>query len=441
MVTFLAPGPMALPQISLEVDPGQLLLAGLSLAVATMGSVTAAALLVYSPTKLTRRLDNGQRDAVIEELRKRDGEYQAIARILGVSAAIAGFLLMLEAVQGEPVAVSLFAVLTLFLCGMLPGAIAEPQAERIVLRVLPALRFLRGLLGYPLMLPLRITMRWILRALRIREHPPSDPEEIADEIMAAVTDSATENALADEERQWIGNIVELKDLRVSEAMTPRTDIVALEAGTSLSAAIQRAIETGHSRYPVYEEKVDNVLGVFYAKDALRLSQNGNQAGTDAPVRTLLREPLFVPETMGVVELLRKFKSSKVQIAIVLDEYGGTAGLISIEDIMEEIVGDISDEYDLEEEEPIKVVEEGRVLEISGRTRVDDVNHRLHTGMSENGDYDTIAGYVFSHLGRIPKVGETFQLDGVEFNVLRADDRRLGRLRVAALAGQSTDEES
>lgn len=438
MVTSLVPGLLPPPQFSLQVDPAQLLLAVLSLAVATTGSVTAAALLVYSPTKLHRRLGNGQREAVVEELQRRDGDYQSIARILAVAGVIAAFLMTERAVGGHPLALVLFALLTLLLCGVLPGAIAEARAERIVVRALPVLRFLRGLLGYPLVLPLRTATRWILGALRVREQPPSDPDEIADDIAAAVIDSARDNALADEEKVWIGNLVALKDLRVSEAMTPRTDIVALEAGTLLSAAVQQAIETGHSRYPVYEDRVDNIVGVFYAKDALRLNKNGH-AASDASVRNMLREPLFVPETMGVVELLRQFKASKVQIAIVLDEYGGTAGLISIEDIFEEIVGDISDEYDLDEEEPIKVVEEGRVLEISARTRVDEVNDLLHTDLSETGDYDTIAGYVFSHLGRIPKVGETFQLDNVEFNILRADDRRLGRIRVAVLASRPEGE--
>lgn len=441
MVTSTVSGLTALPQLSLELDPTLLALAGLALAIATLGTLTAAALLVYSPTKLLKRLGNGKRESVIQVLQEHDGDYQAIARFLAISGAIGAFLLMLDAVHSAPTPVILFSLLTLFVCGVIPGAIAEHRAELIVLRVLPLLKFLRGLLGYPLILPLRVASRWILRALRIRENPPSDPEEIADEIIAAVTDSATENALADEEKQWIGNIVELKSLRVSEAMTPRTDIIALEARSSVSSAVGQAIETGHSRYPVYDEKIDNIVGVFYAKDALRLGCNSSEMSADAPVRNLLREPLFVPENMGVVELLRRFKASKVQIAIVLDEYGGTAGLISIEDIFEEIVGDISDEYDLEEEEPIVEVEAGRVLEISARTRVDDVNHRLHTELSENGDYDTIAGFVFSHLGRVPKVGETFQLDGVEFNILHADDRRLGRLRVVALASQPTDEEA
>jgi len=229
---------------------------------------------------------------------------------------------------------------------------------------------------------------------------------------------------------------------VAEAMTPRTDVQAIEQDETIAKAVTIAVESGYSRYPVYRERIDDVVGMFYAKDALRLGQtgpDGNPAiSSAAPVRKVMRAPLFVPENTGVIELLEQFKAGKVQMAVVLDEYGGTAGIITIEDILEEIVGDINDEYDADDEEaPVKVVEEGRVVEVSARERVEDVNECLGIELPEDGDYDTIAGFVFSELGRIPKVGESFACHGAEFRILSGDDRSLGRMRVVALESQDS----
>jgi CBS domain containing-hemolysin-like protein len=140
----------------------------------------------------------------------------------------------------------------------------------------------------------------------------------------------------------------------------------------------------------------------------------------------------------VIELLERFKTSKIQMAVVLDEYGGTAGLITLEDLLEEIVGDISDEYDFEQEEPIQVIEHGRIVEISGKARVDEVNAVLGIVIPADGEYDTVAGYLFTLLGKIPKVGEVHVADGVEFRVLRGDDRRIDRLRLTLPAVQPAD---
>ncbi|MEM7203359.1 MAG: hemolysin family protein [Planctomycetota bacterium] len=397
------------------------------LAVASLGAHAAAALLLYSPTKLSRL-----RERYTEDLHSHEREYALLSWLL-VPAGLAGAYPLLArsvtGLMGWPLLL-LVAAAVAFLCAALPVALATHRAERLVLWALPLLRALRLAVRIPILVPLAAVSRAALRVLRITDEAPRKPEEIADEIMAAVTDSAEENALAEDERHWIENIVELKDLQVSEAMTPRTDIVAFEAQMPLMEAVQKAIDTGFSRYPVYEGKVDNVVGVFYARDALARLCNGS--GREVVVCDLMRKPLFVPESMGVSDLLQQFRASKLQMAIVLDEYGGTAGLISIEDILEEIVGDISDEFDADNEEPIQVVTEGRVAEISGRARVDEVNDVLGGNIPENGQYDTVAGYVFTSLGRIPQAGETVHVGPIEVEILRANDRRIGRLRVTLL---------
>ncbi len=393
--------------------------------VAILGAMIGAAILVYSPTKIARI--RGADSPTNKDLAEHERTYEVLGWLALVFGIAVGAPLFWQwaAAGGWPLAVLAVLIVGL-LCAALPSGVAPHRPERIVLTFLPALRIVRVLLHYPLVL-LSVITRGLMRAARIHEDAPRRPEDIADEIMAAVTDSAQESQLEEEERNWIENIVELKDLRVSEVMTPRTDVVAFEADLPLTDAVQQAIEKGHSRYPVYEGKVDHVIGVFYAKDALARLSNGSSK--EVAVRQVMRQPLFVPETMGVNTLLREFKTGKVQLAVVLDEYGGTAGLISIEDILEEIVGDITDEFEADEEDAIVTTDDDRVVEVAGRARIDEINKALGCALPENEDYDTAAGYLFTRLGRIPKNGETTNLDGIEFEVLEADDRRIARLRL------------
>ncbi len=393
-----------------------------------IGSHAGTSLLVYSPTKLARseKLREGGGRRVAEQLQEHAREYAVAAWTLALGGLVGLFPLLAMVADPSWPALLIGTIVVVISCVSMPIALADSHAERIVVATLPVLKLVRALLHYPFLAPVLGVTHALMRVLRIPDEPPT-PEEIADEIMDAVTDSAAENALEEEERNWIENIVELKDLRVSEAMTPRTDIVALEADLPLREAAQRATETGYSRYPVYEEKVDKIVGVFHAKDALARLSNG--PSKEVSLREVMRKPLFVPESMGVRELLGQFKGKKLQMAIVLDEYGGTAGLISIEDILEEIVGDISDEFDVEEEEPIVVTSDARIVELSGRARVDEVNEMVGCDIEENPEYDTVAGFVFTKLGKIPAKGEVVELDGLEIEILESDDRRINRMRL------------
>ncbi|MHC5062409.1 MAG: hemolysin family protein [Planctomycetota bacterium] len=411
------------------------IVACICLLLATIGSFWAVSLLLYSPTKLARRMRKDIDCTTIEELQQFGPDYQVLARILALGGLLCSALLLTQATGSIPdrfwLVMPCFVAVAILLCGVLPTHFAETQAEVIVQRSYPALRVLRLLLRYPLLLPFLYLARGLSWVLRIKESPVTEPEEIAEEILTAVSDSAHETQLPEEEKGWIENIIELKDQHASEVMTPRTDMLALSEETPILQAVRKAIDTGYSRYPVYRGKVDKVVGVFYAKDALSLIGNGKQAAVET-VGELMRKPLFVPDTIGLADLLAEFRSSKVQMAIVLDEYGGTDGLVTIEDILEEIVGDISDEYDPEEEEQIKVIEVGRVIETSGRVRVEDVNEVLSATIPEGDDYETVAGFVFCALDRIPRVMETIELEGLEIRILRADDRRIRRMRLRRL---------
>ncbi|MBI5851605.1 MAG: HlyC/CorC family transporter [Planctomycetes bacterium] len=403
--------------------------AGVALLLATLGALTASALLVYSPTKLAR--DDAGR-GLNEYLGESESEYQVVARLLMIGGVVAAALFAWHAVPDHhALALAGVVVLALPACGVVPALFAEQRAERVLQVTIPLLRPLRLMLRWVLVLPTLGAARFVLRLLRVPDaaNRVAEPGEIAGDILAAVTDSAQETSLPDEERHWIENIVELKNRRASEIATPRTDMVALPASMRLDAAIRAAAEAGFSRYPVYRERIDEVVGVFYAKDALALALDPAALATKT-VGDVCRKPLYVPASIDVVDLLRQLRATKRQLALVLDEYGGISGLVTIEDVLEEIVGDIEDEYDPTGEQAIRVLEAGRVIEVAGRTRVDEVNQHLGDVIPGDESYETVAGWVFASLDRIPKKGEVVQVGGVEVRIVEADNRRIARLRLA-----------
>jgi putative hemolysin len=420
----------------LMVDPFDLLLACGALLLATLGSVTASALLVYSPTKLARD-DVGRR--LNDYLGEWESEYQVVARLLMIGGVAAAALLGWHSSPLNPgLAVTAVLVLALPACGVVPALFAEQRAERVLLVTIPLLQPLRLPLRWILLLPTLAAARVVLRLLRVPDaRRVAEPDEIAGDILAAVTDSAQEQALPEEERSWIENIVELKDRRASEIATPRTEMVALPASMRLDEAIRKAVEAGFSRYPVYRERIDDMVGVFYAKDALALTLDPTALATKT-VGEVARKPLFVPASIDLVELLRQLRATKRQLAMVLDEYGGTAGLVTIEDVLEEIVGDIEDEYDPGAENVIRVVEPRRVIEVFGRTRVADAIELLGEVIPESESYDTVAGWIFASLDRIPRTGEVVNVGGVEVRILEADNRRIARVRLELRDAQPQD---
>jgi len=191
-------------------------------------------------------------------------------------------------------------------------------------------------------------------------------------------------------------------------------------------------EHGHSRVPIYEDSIDTVLGVLYAKDLLCRDEH-----EPFDLRRIMRKAMFIPESKPVRELLREFQKQKLHIAVVLDEYGGTAGLVTIEDILEEVVGEIADEYEQPEPEPIKQIDEC-TFEVDARVRIDDLNERLRIEVPEHPDYETVGGYVFSTLGKIPKVGERCDRDNFALQVIGAEPRRVTRVLLTIVAAQKSD---
>jgi CBS domain containing-hemolysin-like protein len=266
-------------------------------------------------------------------------------------------------------------------------------------------------------------------ARRLAGVPPATPEERQEEkqeeFLEELEQHRMEGAVDEEEQEMIENVLELRESTVGEIMTPRTDLVAVALTADLPTVVETIQKMGHSRIPVYEENIDNVVGLIYAKDLL--AQIGKNP-EEFRVRDRMREAYFVPETKPLRALLHEFQNQKLHIAVVLDEYGGTAGIVTLEDILEELVGPIADEYEETPQESIRRIDEN-TMEVDARTYVDDLNDEYALDLPEDEDYDTVGGFVFSRLGYIPKTGEHFDYGKLKFTIASAEPRRVKRVRI------------
>jgi len=259
-----------------------------------------------------------------------------------------------------------------------------------------------------------------------------DEQAIEEEIRTIVSEGHRGGLLEDEAREMIEGVIDLGDAYVSQIMTPRTDMHMVQVDRPWDDLIAEVIESGHTRIPVYDKTRDDIVGILYSKDLLPELARGKPESRPS-IRELVRKPLFVPETKAVDDLLRMFQKLRTHIAVVLDEYGGVSGLVTIEDVLEEIVGEIDDEFDVESVEEIKRIDDD-TLEALGRTHIDEINDALKVELPEDGDYDTIGGLVFSELGRIPQPGESVVWqEKVRISVLEATRRRIDRVRIERLA--------
>lgn len=259
-----------------------------------------------------------------------------------------------------------------------------------------------------------------------------------EEIMSLVNAGNSGGTIEDEEREMIMSILQLDETYAREIMIPRIDIEAIEVTTDLRDALDIFMRTGYSRLPVYEDNVDNIIGLLYAKDLLNVWHNGELEGHTA--RELMRSAYYIPETRAADDLLRDLQARNIHMAIVVDEYGGTSGLVTIENIMEEIVGDIRDEYDLNEENEYVQHKEDEFV-IDAGMDVDDVNELLGTNLSPD-DSDTLGGYIFLQIGRVPIVGEEIDTDEVHMTIRSIEGRRIRKVLVKIkpkIEAESTEE--
>ncbi|HEX9706575.1 MAG TPA: transporter associated domain-containing protein [Steroidobacteraceae bacterium] len=256
---------------------------------------------------------------------------------------------------------------------------------------------------------------------RLTREGPRDRAELVETLRAAARGGMIDaDALA-----MIQGVLRVADLHVRDIMVPRSQMVVLERDSGPQSLLPAVVESGHSRFPVIGDDRDQVVGILLAKDLLRYFAEG--AGGTFDIREVLRPAAFVPESKRLNVLLKEFRVSRNHMAIVVDEYGGVSGLVTIEDVIEEIVGEIADEYDTDEDQTIRR-ENDRQFVVLALTRVQEFNEFFGTRFSDE-EYDTIGGLVMHQFGRLPRRGEGVTMDGIEFKVLRADRRRVDQLRV------------
>ena len=241
-----------------------------------------------------------------------------------------------------------------------------------------------------------------------------------DSVEQAIIEASEDGELEKEEGSMLLSVLHLDDLQVQDIMTPRTDVVCAPVTATTADIVDLILSSGHSRIPVYSDNPDNIVGVIYAKDLLRLISDASLR--EKPVTEMMREPFFVPETKNAPALLHDFKTNKKHLAVILDEYGGTAGIATIEDVIEQIVGDIEDEHDAPREEDIVMEGNGKAV-LSGRANLEDITETLGLKI-ESDEVDTIGGYLCHIAGRVPLTGEQFTIEGTLFTVLDADAKRI-----------------
>ena len=317
----------------------------------------------------------------------------------------------------------------------LPWALARLAAARFLLFTWPLWRLAARAL-YPLIWCAR-AFDVVLHRITGRRNSVPDEETIEEEILTIVNEGQREGLIQEDAREMIEGVMELDDAVVSHIMTPRTDIYMVQVNMPWDAVVDAMIESGHTRVPVYDKTRDDVVGILYSKDLLPELAKGPDEPR-RPLAALLRKPQFVPETKAVDDLLQWFLKSRTHIAVVLDEYGGVSGLVTIEDVLEEIVGEIDDEYDQQTEEEIRKIDDD-VCEALGRAHIDEINERMDFDLPEDEDFDTIGGFVFAEFGRVPSVGEsiTWQ-DVLRVTVLEASRRRVTRVRLERVRKESLE---
>jgi CBS domain containing-hemolysin-like protein len=353
--------------------------------------------------------------------------FAPVRLLLGIVTATATVLLArVIGVDAQHIPLTLVTIVAFVVAFQLliPLLIVGRDPERVLDILLPSFGPVARTLG-----PLT---RWTSRSAAasrrsVAPAPPIETTEEASEVTKAYLETAEQEGIIEgEERRLLQSIVDFGDTLVREVMTPRPDIVAIREDATIGDLRALFREQEYSRFPVYKESLDNIAGFVFVKDLVALDSRDDSR----PLTPFLRPAVFVPESKRVPELLKQFQRQQTQIAIVVDEYGGTAGLVTIEDMLEEIVGEIRDEYDVETE---PVVEEGGgSFVFNGKVDIDEVTQRLNVPIEREG-FETVGGYLLAHFGRVPAVGEQADIDGLHVEVLDVERRRIHKVRISKVS--------
>ena len=350
-----------------------------------------------------------------------------VARVFAISLAAVVLSDQLQTKMG-PASAAVLAVLVSVVVyatfAEVIGTIARRRPEHVG-RL--ALRYLRPLelAVVPVAEPLAVLGRWVGRRVPVDATP--DAKITANEVEWLVSRGEKAGALDKEPATMIRNVLDFKNLTAREVMVPRRRISSIDVATALDKVLEHVTKDGHSRYPVYRESLDNVVGLLYVKDLFEVVRQGKLA--QMKLDDLLRKPvLFVAESQGAVSVLREMRSRRLHLAIVSDEFGGTSGIVTLEDIIEEIVGDIRDEYDTEEAAPIQKLAEGRFV-ADAAIPIADLEIHLGKKLPEDGEFESLGGLIVHRAGRVPEVGATVSLDGYNLIVREADETRVVKVEI------------
>jgi len=398
-------------------------------------STVAVALRTFSRIKLQEALKAGNKEKLLDSLLESAEKltwscslYRLIFNMGIVISLLAVFsdARITDSRLGNYFISAVIAILIFLIFSLaVPHAWAKYGGEKILSRTYKLL-MISAIILVPVLYVLKFTDALVRRLAGVVETTPKEQqEEKQEEFLNGLEQRKMEGVVDEEEQEMIENVLELSDTTVDEIMTPRTDIVGVEVNSDLHTILETINNAGHTRVPVYEEKIDRIIGFIYAKDLL--TEIGKNPA-DFNLRDKKRNAYFVPETKTLRVLLHEFQNQKLHIAVVLDEYGGTAGIVTLEDILEELVGEITDEYEKSEPEPIRKIDEN-TFEFDARTYVDDLNDQFDLNLPEDEDYDTIGGFVFSYLGYIPKTGETFDYENMKFAIVEAEARKIKRIKI------------
>jgi CBS domain containing-hemolysin-like protein len=351
------------------------------------------------------------------------GSLNAISTMAVAAVALFTVLIALDLASSlaSVAALAIGVLIALLLVQTIGRTIAEARPEQTALVIQFPLR-LAALLLAPVVRPCVSLERAGLAKLGVTR--PNDPHAAEEQLRQLLDPSESEGMLEREERQMIHGVIELSLVPVREVMVPRVYVTGVNVDATIGEALDVVVSSGHSRLPMFDGSVDRVCGVVYAKDILKHLRTGH---LDDPVRPLARDPYFVPEVKKVDELLQELQHRRVHIAIVVDEYGGTAGLITIEDLIEEIVGEIRDEYDVAEEEPVLVISEQEAL-VDGRASIREINDRFSLDLPDD-ESDTVGGLVYQQVGHIPAEGDQVHVDGCVLTVTATQGRRIRKVRL------------
>lgn len=326
------------------------------------------------------------------------------------------------------------AFLGLIFSIVLPTALAEYAGEMIIAI---SVRFLHAM---------RIALLPVTRLSRLSDrivrritgcNPELEPEQLEKDILSAVEEGAKEGVVGQQEREMIESVIEFRDTNVDQTMTARPEIIAVELAATIEQIRHTIEETGHSRLPVYDGTLDHIVGILYARDLLKYV---GLPAEEFDIRSVIRPVVFVPETKPLRDLLHEFKLQKVHIAIVLDEYGGTVGLVTIEDILEELVGEIVDEHEPHEPAMLKRLTDN-TFEADARLSIDELNLQCGLALPEDAGFETLGGFVVAVLGRIPAAGTAFQHDRSRFTVLAAEPQKVVRVKIDLIPQPATDDDA